>query len=413
MDASYTKMLIMNKNFYRAFEDKFRGDRDIIKNRFKVYLPFVLPMLQIEGDHNVLDIGCGRGEWLELLREEGFSVKGVDIDELMLEECRKLNIEAKNGDALTYLKSLADSSLTIVSAFHLIEHLTFEILQEVVYEAKRVLIPGGLLIMETPNPENIVVGTSAFYVDPTHIKPIPPRLLEFVVEYTGFKRGKIVRLNQPNHLTGSVSQDIMDILGGVSPDYAVVAQKYGNSEAERLIDNAYSCEYGVTIEELTLNYKSNLFSKITGNEIKLNELKIAINENSSQIADVGVSVGVVNEKIQDLLNSVNSINQILEMNKKNNFRNKIKRILKKILFKINTVMLSTPVIRNLVIALIKKIPFLHQRLLNVRNSQNAEISNALDGVRFNRDSKKYPAPNVDEILDAIKLSLDKKAAPNK
>jgi SAM-dependent methyltransferase len=211
--------------FYRAFEDKHRGSREQIKNRQRVYLPLVSPLAHVYPGVQTIDLGCGRGEWLELLGELGFDARGVDLNDGMLQECRDRGLHVATEDALTALQKLPDASQAVVSGFHFAEHIPFDILQQVVQEALRVLRPAGLLILETPNPENIVVGSANFYLDPTHNRPLPPLLLEFLPEYCGFHRVKLLRLQEPVNLTDTRRLTIHDVLSGVSPDYAVVAQK--------------------------------------------------------------------------------------------------------------------------------------------------------------------------------------------
>ena len=211
----------MTDSFYRAFEDKYRGSRDLIKSRLQVYLPFISPVLGNKKRSSLrsLDLGCGRGEWLELLTEQGFVAQGVDLDEGMLEACWKLGLQAKKSDALDYLKKQKNNSIDVISGFHIAEHVPFEKLQELIEQALRVLKSGGLLILETPNPENIVVGTTNFYLDPTHQRPLPPQLLSFIAEHAGYARVKILRLQEPEGLQESLNLTLIDVLSGVSPDY--------------------------------------------------------------------------------------------------------------------------------------------------------------------------------------------------
>lgn len=164
----------MSSDFYRTFEEKFRGPRELVKSRLRVYLPFLRPLRGSFSTALAVDLGCGRGEWLELLYEQGFEAEGVDLDDGMLAACRDLGLKVQTGDALGYLTALPDDSQAIVSGFHLVEHIPFQVLLQLVAEALRVLKPGGLLILETPNPENIIVGATNFYIDPTHHRPIPP-----------------------------------------------------------------------------------------------------------------------------------------------------------------------------------------------------------------------------------------------
>ena len=189
------------------------------------------------------------------MQEVGIDCRGVDLDEGMLLACRELGLPVETKDAISCLKSLTDESLSVVTAFHLVEHLTFEQLQAVVAQAHRVLKPGGLLIMETPNPENIVVATRNFYLDPTHQRPIPPELLFFVAEFYGFARAKIVRLQESKELAQHTHLTLQDVLGGASPDYAVVTQKSAVKVLLEQLDSPFSAEYGLSLESLTARYQ--------------------------------------------------------------------------------------------------------------------------------------------------------------
>jgi SAM-dependent methyltransferase len=253
----------MTDSFYRAFEDKYRGSRELIKSRLQVYLPFIKPLLnkKKQTKPKVLDLGCGRGEWLELLTEQGFIAQGVDIDEGMLEACWELDLKVEKADALDYLKALKANSIAIISGFHIAEHIPFEMLQELVDQVLRILKPGGLLILETPNPENIVVGTANFYLDPTHKQPLPPLLLSFIAEHAGYARVKILRLQEPEGLQESQNLTLIDVLSGVSPDYSIVAQKAAAKSTLKKFDAAFSKEYGVKLDEIANLYDGQLKSK--------------------------------------------------------------------------------------------------------------------------------------------------------
>ena len=241
----------MSDDFYRAFEERYRGSRELIKTRLRVYLPFIEPLLSLYKDAQAIDLGCGRGEWLELLKESGFDGHGVDLDEGMLAACRDRGLSVTTEDALSALKALPDESQVLVSGFHIAEHLSFSDLQLLVQEVLRVLKPAGLLILETPNPENIIVGTASFYLDPTHQRPIPPLLLSFLPEHYGYAKVKVLRLQEDKSLAEKVQTSLSDVLGGVSPDYAVVAQKYANDALLICNSVAFEHEYGLTLGALT------------------------------------------------------------------------------------------------------------------------------------------------------------------
>ncbi len=179
--------------FYVAFEDACRGTREEIRTKMTPWLARLPDHKQ--GSNRILDIGCGRGEWLQLLGEQGYAATGLDINPVMVNSCREQNLDADTEDALAWLRRQPDASLAAITAFHVIEHIPFELLLRWTTEARRVLQPGGVLIFETPNPENLLVGSHTFYHDPTHRNPITPALLEFLAEYCGYADSELVRLH--------------------------------------------------------------------------------------------------------------------------------------------------------------------------------------------------------------------------
>ncbi|MCP2727769.1 methyltransferase domain-containing protein, partial [Limnofasciculus baicalensis] len=214
--------------FYVAFEEEFRGSRQVIIDRLKVYLPLIEEAKIGTQLSPIIDVGCGRGEWLELLRESGYTVKGIDNNRVMVEQCQARGLEVSEFDVIDYLKSLPDASLGMVTGFHIIEHLPFLVLIKLLSETHRVLKPGGLAIFETPNPQNILVGANNFYTDPTHRNPLPSNLTKFMVENMGFASVKIMNLNpyeESFQLSGSeVAERFNEYFYGPQ-DYAVVGYK--------------------------------------------------------------------------------------------------------------------------------------------------------------------------------------------
>jgi len=235
--------------FYRAFEDKHRGSRELILQRLAVYTPYI-EALRNCWDLEVTDLGCGRGEWLELLTSLQVRCHGVDLDDEMLASCRKRGLAVSRNDAIGYLQQLPSASQMAVSAFHLVEHISFEQLQTLVQEAKRVLVPGGLLILETPNPENLTVGTCNFYMDPTHVNPLPPLLLQFLPDHYGYLRSTILRLQEPECLSDIAQVTLARVLRGVSPDYSVIAQTPLDGTTGPQLDSLFEQEVGVTLDSI-------------------------------------------------------------------------------------------------------------------------------------------------------------------
>lgn len=214
--------------FYVAFEDRFRGSRQEIMHKLGVYLPYIRQAVERTAGAVVLDVGCGRGEWLELLYREGIPARGVDTNRLMIEQCRARCLEVVNGDALTYLRSLPDGELGAVTGFHVIEHLPFEELIRLMDETIRVLRPGGIVIFETPNPQNLAVGGCSFYMDPTHQRPLPSTTIRLLAELRGFVDVDILDLHPstatPINEQTDVAARFNELFYGPM-DYAVLGRK--------------------------------------------------------------------------------------------------------------------------------------------------------------------------------------------
>jgi len=170
-------------NFYATFENEFRGSAEEVEERLRFYLPF---MKELNAGSKILDLGSGRGDWLKLLRKEGFNPVGIEANAVFAEESRKRGLEVTHGEMMNYLGRQPENSLDLVSAFHLIEHIDSNELIRLLDEIKRTLKPGGRLFIETPSPENIVVAACNFYADPTHHKPINPHTLVFLLKNKGF-----------------------------------------------------------------------------------------------------------------------------------------------------------------------------------------------------------------------------------
>lgn len=210
---------------YVAFEDQFRGEREEIKTRLRVYLP-ILERASVTQD--VLDIGCGRGEWLELLRESGKHGRGVDHNRIFIDRCQRIGLDVVQRDAIAYLSELPDASLNAITSFHLVEHLPFKVLMQLLDEMARVLRPGSPLILETPNPENFIVGSHTFYADPTHRNPIPSATLSFLLASRGLTDIDVMRMRpwEEAKIAGEdeLTKRFNEYFYG-SPDYGIVGWK--------------------------------------------------------------------------------------------------------------------------------------------------------------------------------------------
>ena len=174
---------------YVQFEDRHRGTREEIRHRQRAYLDL------FTGAGRVLDVGCGRGEFLELCREAGIEARGIDVDAAMVARCREAGFAAEQADALAYLDAEPDGGLGGIFSAQVIEHIPPEALIALVRLAYRKLRPGGVLLCETPNPACLTVFSGAFYVDLSHLKPIHPEAARFVLEAAGFRDVEIRYVN--------------------------------------------------------------------------------------------------------------------------------------------------------------------------------------------------------------------------
>lgn len=171
------------------FAEKFRGSEDDIRTRQQMYAK------RFREHAPVLDMGCGRGEMLEVFREGGIPARGIDSNDDSIALCQANGLDAENADLFQYLSALPDASLGGVVCCQVVEHLPPARLPEMIRLVYAKLKPGGLFAIETPNPECLAIFATHFYIDPTHRHPIPPKLASFYLEEAGFGLIEIERLS--------------------------------------------------------------------------------------------------------------------------------------------------------------------------------------------------------------------------
>lgn len=220
---------------YASFEEVMRGSSETIRERVAEHLPDLLPA---KGIGPLLDIGCGRGELLDVMTEAGIASYGIETNPVYVEMCTARGLDVRAIDLRDHLASLPDLSLGAITAIQVVEHISTDDLIRLLSEAVRVLGHGGLLLLETPNPDNLTVGASTFYLDPTHHNPIPPPLLEFLVGSCGFtdvevryrRTKELIDLPKPQPAS-PWSADLEPVLDAVNArffgaqDYAVLAKR--------------------------------------------------------------------------------------------------------------------------------------------------------------------------------------------
>ncbi|MBB2182842.1 methyltransferase domain-containing protein [Lachnospiraceae bacterium MD1] len=219
---------------YFSFENHFRGSRSAIKKSQEIYIDY------FTNKGEIIDLGCGRGEFLELLQEKGIQVTGVDAYAEFVEYCKAKGLNAIQADAITYINSLENDSIGGIFASQLVEHLETNQLVQLCQDAYKKLKFGGYFILETPNPTSLSIFMNAFYIDPSHNKPVHPKTLEYFMQQSGFKDIEIIYTEQSKVgyqlplLNGENISNLSEFNDGIncisniifgSQDYAIIAKK--------------------------------------------------------------------------------------------------------------------------------------------------------------------------------------------
>src|SRR5262249_36490778 len=176
---------VLDAHKYLGFENQFRGSQDAIRERLRSYLPY------FEGTKDVLDVGCGRGEFLELLKAGGVAARGLDLNHEMVEVCRARGLDVAEADVVTYLDGVPDDSLGGLFAAQVVEHLQPGYLLRFLELAHHKLRPGAPIVLETLNPACWVAFFDSFIRDITHVWPLHPDTLRYLVLASGFATARI------------------------------------------------------------------------------------------------------------------------------------------------------------------------------------------------------------------------------
>ena len=221
--------LAMLDAWYQDLQELHRGAPEAVLEVQKSYLAHFNDRSWLREGGPVIDLGCGRGEWLSLLAEDGWTVKGVDSSEHAVTEARERGLDVELGDLVDFLEASPENTLAGVTAFQVIEHLPFGRITALMHAAYRALIPGGMLVLETPNPENLQVASYGFWLDPTHRHPIPPPLIMDLSYHVGFRDGSVLRKNpwpqwKEQEAETSLESEVAYRLYGPQ-DYAILVYK--------------------------------------------------------------------------------------------------------------------------------------------------------------------------------------------
>lgn len=213
-------------DFFRELSERFRGSEADILQRNRIYSDILQRVGSLNSDAPVLDIACGRGEMLHVINDLGLKGIGIDLNDNLIAYCRSKSLEVVKSDALGFIRSRGDASLAAITTTHFVEHLEFDYLVQTLRESYRALRPGGGIVIETPNPLNLVVSTVQFYMDPSHRHPIPMNLMQLLLEKIGFEVTPVdLSARGLDASMGSVDHPQLNCLLNSPQDYSLLGIK--------------------------------------------------------------------------------------------------------------------------------------------------------------------------------------------
>ena len=277
----------MREDFYLEFENKFRGDRYSILKQLSAYDSLVKLIINVNADSQFIDIGCGRGEWLEKWKDHVSRCFGIESNSNMINACLGRQLDIIAGDAISTIKGIRSSSINVITMFHIIEHLSNDYLYQLIDECYRVLHDNGILIIETPSIDNLLVSSKLFYLDDTHINHINPEALQFSLDKSGFDKSKYYYIH-PGPLHKADHLKVTRIFNGVAQDVVFIATKSksfskyifeSSLDWESHLDSGLSLlqaatEYDLKQEQILTEYKDNN----KDNNILISSLKNELSE---------------------------------------------------------------------------------------------------------------------------------------
>ena len=296
----------MKSDYYLNFENKFRGNRETIINKLSIYDSLIDLVFRENNEISLLDIGCGRGEWLEKWKEKIPNSMGIDQDLNMINLCKSLGLNVLHGQAMEILSKLETSSVSVITIFHMIEHIENDKISLLLNECYRVLSGDGILIIETPSIDNLLVSTKLFYIDSTHINHINPDRIAYEIESLGFIKANYYYING-GPLQNASPLKLTRLLNGVAQDLLIIACK-GKRTSDLLFKNNLEWEFELSQAPSTLEAASEYDAEIEN----LNNEKIKIiNDQNKEILLLKESINLLKERIDLLENRQLTIYKLL------------------------------------------------------------------------------------------------------
>ncbi len=275
----------MEPYFYLDFENKFRGSRDQVSEILSNYDGLIEHILEIDQKPTLLDIGCGRGEWIHKCSGKGFKSCGIELNSEMVDICKSNGLNIIQGDAISVLRELPDNSFSLITCFHMVEHINFDSINEILLESKRILKEEGILVLETPSIDNLSISSRLFYIDPTHINPINSDLISFMLKRIGYDMVKVFYING-GPLQDEDKYSITRILNGVAQDLTIIATSSGLSSSKLIKNNDWqnTLNIGVTTIEACIDFDNQLRAQRLENEERIRDFRARINQQERNLS---------------------------------------------------------------------------------------------------------------------------------
>ena len=349
-------------NSYLEFENKFRGDTQSILSQFSKYDPLIDLIISYFENPVFIDIGSGRGEWLQKWSVKVKDTRGIENDKEMISISREKGLEILAGNALEILKNLPSNSVSVLTMFHVIEHIEHSQMTTLLEECYRVLSKEGIFILETPSIDNLIVSTNTFYLDNTHVSHINPEAMKFLLNRIGFDECKDYYING-GPMRDDKHSKITRIFNGVAQDLSIIATKsnvqthrifYQDTSWQRHLNQSpktmeASVDFDLINEKLILE-QSNLNSSFTND---INNLKSQFRDLKIQLKEQLIAFNELNDEVNLLKSDLRIVLKLSRIFNKvffpfYNLVLKIKKYIRLILLKIFNKIISNHIIKKLI-----------------------------------------------------------------